>query len=205
MYKDYSYASENPDHIAGYILKPILKIFSETTPSKILDFGCGNGWLVRDLMKHGYDAYGVDPSESGIAIARKGYPGRFHVLDPDTNKLPDELSEHSFQTIISTEVIEHLYSPDTFLQSVASILKESGGGQFILTTPYHGYLKNLLIAVMDKTDSHFSPLWEGGHIKFWSRKTLTTALNNHGFSVDTFKGCGRIPYLWKSMLLVAKI
>ena len=39
------------------------------------------------------------------------------------------------------EVIEHLYSPRTFAAFVRSILEANGGGRFILTTPYHGYLK----------------------------------------------------------------
>lgn len=44
------------------------------------------------------------------------------------------------------EVIEHLYSPRTFAAFIRSILEANGGGRFILTTPYHGYLKNLSIA-----------------------------------------------------------
>jgi hypothetical protein len=40
-------------------------------------------------------------------------------------------------------------------------------GHLVLTTPYHGYLKNLLIAALGKSDSHFDPLLDGGHIKFW--------------------------------------
>lgn len=39
------------------------------------------------------------------------------------------------------EVIEHLYQPRAFVLFIRSILEASGGGQFIVTTPYHGYLK----------------------------------------------------------------
>ena len=41
------------------------------------------------------------------------------------------------------EVIEHLYQPRAFVLFIRSILEASGGGQFIVTTPYHGYLKSL--------------------------------------------------------------
>lgn len=74
------------------------------------------------------------------------------------------------------EVIEHLYQPRAFVLFIRSILEASGGGQFIVTTPYHGYLKNLTIALANKMDYHLSALWEGGHIKFWSRRTLAILL-----------------------------
>jgi len=43
----------------------------------------------------------------------------------------------------------------------------------------------------------------GGHIKFWSRKTITQLLSENGFEVTEFSGVGRFPYLWKSMVIVA--
>lgn len=77
------------------------------------------------------------------------------------------------------------------------------GGLFIITTPYHGYFKNLVMAVTGKMDNHFTVLWDGGHIKFWSYKTLSTLLQENGFRVDHFYGAGRFPWLWKSMVLAA--
>lgn len=102
------------------------------------------------------------------------------------------------------EVIEHLYSPRTFAAFIRSILEANGGGRFILTTPYHGYLKNLSIALAGKADRHYSALWEGGHIKFWSRRTLAILLREAGFRNMAFTGAGRIPYLWRHMVFSAE-
>ncbi len=77
------------------------------------------------------------------------------------------------------------------------------GGMIVVTTPYHGYLKNLMLAVFGKMDRHFTVLWDHGHIKFWSRKTLTKALTEIGFQDVEFAGSGRVPYIWKSMVLKA--
>ena len=52
-------------------------------------------------------------------------------------------------------------------------------------------------------DHHYTALWDGGHIKFWSRETLTKLLEEFGFRVTDFRGAGRLPYLWKSMLVRA--
>ena len=74
----------------------------------------------------------------------------------------------------------------------------------MISTPYHGYLKNLALSILDKWDKHHTVLWHGGHIKFWSRKTLTLLLQENGFNVIAFHGIGRLPYLLKSMILVAR-
>ena len=79
------------------------------------------------------------------------------------------------------------------------------GGEIIISTPYHGYLKNLALALSGKLDAHFTALWDGGHIKFFSRNTLETLLVESGFEVTDFIGAGRWPYLWKSMLIKARV
>lgn len=53
-------------------------------------------------------------------------------------------------------------------------------------------------------DAHFNSLDDYGHIKFWSRRTLTALLHECGFRVVQFCGAGRLPLLWKSMIVVAK-
>ena len=121
-----------------------------------------------------------------------------------TGELLPELRKIPFRTVISMEVIEHLHSPRTFAAFVRSILEANGGGRFILTTPYHGYLKNLSIALAGKADRHYSALWEGGHIKFWSRRTLAILLREAGFRNMAFTGAGRIPYLWRHMVFSAE-
>ncbi len=79
------------------------------------------------------------------------------------------------------------------------------GGHLILTTPYHGYFKNLVLALSGKMDNHFHVLWDGGHIKFFSVKTLTKFLETEGYTDTYFKFAGRFPYLWKSMLCSSKL
>ena len=107
-----------------------------------------------------------------------------------------------FDLAISTEVIEHLYAPTQLLTYANSVLVPKG--KLIITTPYHGYIKNIALALAGKWDAHHTTLWEGGHIKFWSRNTLTDLLAQNGYSITEFCGVGRLPYLWKSMIVVAQ-
>ena len=202
-YKDYGYTNNGPSHTFFYLHDALLSMLNKDASRCILDLGCGNGHLVSYLIKQGYDAYGPDASENGIAIAKKEYPARFFVQDLSTDQLPVELQKLKFDTIISTEVIEHLYNPDGFIEFCKNALQING--ELIISTPYHGYWKNMLLAILGKWDSHHDPTWHGGHIKFWSRNTLSKLLTSKGFAVTGFKGCGRAPYFWKSMIIKAKL
>ena len=78
------------------------------------------------------------------------------------------------------------------------------GGVALITTPYHGYWKNLALALTGTMDDHFTALWTHGHIKFWSRGTLGQLLDEAGFENIRFHRVGRIPPLAKSMIAVAE-
>jgi 2-polyprenyl-3-methyl-5-hydroxy-6-metoxy-1,4-benzoquinol methylase len=202
-YKDYGYNTGDITHSFGYLQQPLLNLLDKSKNQCILDVGCGNGYFVNYLLSLGYNAYGTDASEKGIAIARQTNPDRFFIQDISTGKLPQELQGFKFDTIISTEVIEHLYDPEGLITFCKKVLNDKG--ELIISTPYHGYLKNLALSLFNKWDAHLNPMWHGGHIKMWSRRTLSKALTDAGFSIIEFKGCGRIPYFWKSMVIKAKL
>lgn len=205
-YKEYGYFNNQLSGEHKYILPALLKQLHGAKAKSILDIGCGNGSVAYELLSKGFDVYGIDASLNGITWAKTKCPERFFLSDVTDKNLPDALLGKKFDTIISVEVIEHLYDPRSFVQFCKAILlNNQGGGNIILTTPYHGYLKNLILALINKYDKHLDPLWDGGHIKFWSKDTLTKLLEEAGFTVEEFQGAGRLPLLWKSMVLLAKL
>lgn len=166
---------------------------------RVLDVGCGNGFGCGEFLKRGCSVVGIDLSEKGINWARRTYPqGRFEIVAVDKNIL-DGIGEPPFDIVISTEVVEHLYAPREWALGCFAALKP--GGRFICSTPYHGYFKNLLIALFGRNDSHANPLWDGGHIKLWSRRTLSQLLFEAGFRNLQFRGAGRMPGLWMTMVM----
>jgi 2-polyprenyl-6-hydroxyphenyl methylase/3-demethylubiquinone-9 3-methyltransferase len=60
------------------------------------------------------------------------------------------------------------------------------GGVAIISTAYRGYVKNLALAISGKLDNHSTALWDHGHIKFWSRRTLEILLQEAGFASVRF-------------------
>lgn len=75
----------------------------------------------------------------------------------------------------------------------------------MVSTPYHGYLKNVALTITGNMDKHLTVLTDGDHIKFWSLNTLSEVLKEEGFYDIRFKGCGRLPFLWKSMIIYCRI
>ena len=178
----------------------IRRLFPRCAPgARILDAGCGNGVLAGALLREGFRVTGIDVSQTGIDLCRQAYPeGVFHLGSISDEHFVD-LVGADYDLIVAAEVIEHLYSPAAFLNNCRRALKQ--GGSLIITTPYHGYVKNLSLALLKGMDHHFQPAVEGGHIKFWSKSTLQAALRSAGFTPSAFAGVGRIPGFWKSMIV----
>lgn len=199
----YGWHSAQETYSTSYIAPRVKTLLADLKVKRIADLGAGNGGLCGQLASDGYKVVGIEYDKNGVEIAKEAHPGvnfyNFGVQDDPRDLLS---CEAQFEAVISTEVIEHLFSPHLLPQYAGAILQE--GGYLIVTTPYHGYFKNLALSVFNKWDKHHTALWHGGHIKFWSRKTLTELLEKNGFMVTSFSGVGRFPYLWKSMVLVAR-
>jgi|ERR1017187_8360262 2-polyprenyl-3-methyl-5-hydroxy-6-metoxy-1,4-benzoquinol methylase len=201
---EYPYRSSAAGCAQAYLLAPVKKLVQSLgNKGPVLDLGCGNGSLSHELSKLGFEVYGVDRSDSGIQIAREAFPQvQFSLGDVEEDLSPDPFQAGSFDVVVSTEVVEHLYRPRQLIQNAFRLLKPSG--HFIVSTPYHGWFKNVVLALSGKMDNHFTALWDGGHIKFWSRETLSGLLTEKGFMDLRFVGAGRVPYIWKSMILIAR-
>jgi len=199
---NYGWETTTGPNSCNYITPKILAILKSLSVQRIVDIGSGNGALCGSLKKDGFDVVGIEIDKDGFNVSTKTYQNiHFYNLGVESNPNEVLLNEDGFDAAVSTEVIEHLYSPHNLPIFAKALLKENG--YLIVSTPYHGYFKNLAISLLNKWDSHHLALWHGGHIKFWSKKSLSTLLKENGFETIAFYGVGRLPYLWKSMILVA--
>ena len=196
-----AYASAAPSWPNRYIWPVLLRILDEhpVTDRRVFEIGSGNGATANLLAGRGYNVVGVDPVIEGVELARRSFPDITFRLGTGYDDLAGTYG--TFPIVISLEVIEHCYSPKAFLKTTWDLLQPGGLG--IISTPFHGYWKNLALAVAGKWDGHLDPLWEGGHIKFFSERTLAAALGEAGFADISFRHAGRaLPILAKSMLAV---
>jgi 2-polyprenyl-3-methyl-5-hydroxy-6-metoxy-1,4-benzoquinol methylase len=169
----------------------------------VCELGCGSGWLCHRMAEKGFETIGVDLSESGIKSARSlAVKGARFIHEAIDVSLPKRIGlTGQCDIVVSNDVIEHLYRPADLIEAARGLLRPAG--ILICATPYHGYLKNLAIALLGRGDRHYDPLWNGGHIKFFSPATLTGLLRDTGFVVGDFNYVGRFYGMWKSMICIA--
>lgn len=194
----YDDADHNASH--GYLLPTIETELSQYKTARIFDLGCGNGSVAKRLNDLGWAVTGIDPSQKGIDQAMQKYP----ELNLHAGSAYEDLHQKfgTFPVVVSLEVVEHLYEPRKFATTAFELLEP--GGRLLLSTPYHGYLKNLVLALSGKMDAHFTALWDHGHIKFWSEKTISILLREAGFVNLRISRVGRLRPIAKSMIVVAQ-
>ena len=200
----YGWVNSNPTCAHSYLLPNVLKLLKSKSGDnqiRILDLGCGNGYVASKLADLGHNVIALDASADGIEIAMKHYSKvRFEHFSIYEDLL-EKVVGSKVDCVVSLEVIEHLYYPKKLLEQSFNILKPNGF--LILSTPYHGYLKSLCTSILNRWDRHFSVHWEGGHIKFFSKRALMDMARVAGFRRFGIYGVGRLPWLWKSMIMIA--
>jgi 2-polyprenyl-3-methyl-5-hydroxy-6-metoxy-1,4-benzoquinol methylase len=165
---------------------------------KILDVGSGPGTLVGQLADAGYEATGFDISERAVELASRRYPAP-QFLQHAVEDLPWPVEPGSQDVVAAFEVIEHLLRPRALIEGARQAL--APGGHLALSTPYHGLLKNTVVALV-AFDRHFAA--EGDHIRFFSDRALRLLLTSAGFEVDRIRHFGRFPGVWAGVFVWAR-
>jgi 2-polyprenyl-3-methyl-5-hydroxy-6-metoxy-1,4-benzoquinol methylase len=199
-YEDYWLREE--ESVVGDPLTPkrIELLLAELQPTdrRILDVGCGPGTLVGELADAGLDATGFDISEHAVELASRRFPA-VHFVQHPVEERPWPVEPGSLDVVVSFEVIEHLLQPRSLIEGAREALVP--GGHLALSTPYHGLLKNTVVALV-AFDRHFAI--EGDHIRFFSDRTLRRLLGSAGFEVERIRHFGRFAGLWAGVFVWAR-
>lgn len=192
-------AGANPTH--RFLAPPTIELLNRFGATRVLDLGCGNGAFAGLLSSQGFSVQGWDASSSGLQIAKASFPGIPFFQQDLSEALPD-CHTCQYDAVVSLEVIEHLLLPRKLMANALQALRP--GGLFILSTPFHGYLKNLALAITNKFDDHWHPLRDFGHVKFFSKRTLLQLFAESGFETQAWLTAGRTRLLPCSMLVAAR-
>ena len=119
-----------------FIVGSIEAFRGETPRNKIrvLDYGCGNGYLTIALASLGYEIDGVDIDQPSILFAKDKNPfdnARFYHIENGQINTPHILSAKLYDVVVSSEVLHWTRDPAEHLRSAGRSLK--GNGIFIIT------------------------------------------------------------------------
>lgn len=96
-----------------------------SAPIKILDVGCGAGFLSNALSVEGFDVTGIDASEQSLLIARRyDTTGRVKYQLGDAYHLPYE--DASFQVVCAMDFLEHVETPAKVIAEASRVLMPGG-------------------------------------------------------------------------------
>ena len=141
-------------------------------PAAALDLGCGDGRLTAELRAGRLVAADV----SGVALerAQARVPAAQTVqLEPDG---PLPLDDLAFDLVLCAETLEHVRDVQLLLSEARRVLRP--GGRLAVTTPAHGRLTGLEIAVRG-FERRFDPL--SPHLRFFTARSLAMLLDGLGF------------------------
>jgi len=95
---------------------------------RLLEVGCGTGADLVWARQQGWDVHGLEISESAVEVAKQ------QGLDVQCSTFEEaDLSANTFDCIIMSQVLEHLYSPRLALQRCYQLLRP--GGLLLIAVP----------------------------------------------------------------------
>ncbi len=153
----------------------MLDLLNPKSGERILDLGCGDGALTRDIEKSGASVHGVDSSQSMIEVAKK------RGLSSEVMSGDNLLFDNEFDAVFSNAALHWMTNKDSVLCGVANSLKPNGrfvgefGGQGNVGT---------LVDAMNRVFKHhaefgkFNNPWYFPSVEEYQQK-----LQNHGFHV----------------------
>lgn len=153
---------------------------------KVLDIGCGVGWLLQRALDLGCEAYGVDFAIAGIKITKEKLR-EAELVSSDANHMP--FKEETFDLVTCTWLLEHVEKPEEILAEVFRVLKK--GGLTIVMSP-----SGELVHTKKKSPT-FDSLEEFGEEHFWefSPIGLQYLLQKNGFTIKERRGIYRFHFL----------
>ncbi|MEW6769045.1 MAG: methyltransferase domain-containing protein [Pseudomonadota bacterium] len=137
-------ALREEDGCEPYDLSEKIHGYSTSKGLKVLDIGCGNGYVLYQYARNGADVTGVDLTATAIDLSRKRFalgklPGTFIEIDGTHLPFPD----NHFDIICSMGVLHHISNPQPTVDEIYRVLKP--GGRLIVML-YHRYSwKNLVL------------------------------------------------------------
>jgi len=149
----------------------------------LIEVGCGDGSFTTDLAKLSSNVTAIDISAGQIAENIQRFPTIKFLQHDVAERFP--FADGAFEAVWCSEVLEHLFDPLYALREMHRILRP--GGRLLVTVPYHGRFKNVLIALF-KWDEHFAPA--NPHIRFYTNRTLTKVATEAGFQAIRIEMCG---------------
>lgn len=162
-------------------LKTTVRQYLKADQHRVIDIGCGPGYVLAQLAGEGFDCFGIDFNPEVIKVAREHFKIRAEVATIE--ELLTINAQYDLALLI--HVLEHVSDPAELLRSIRRLLA-SGGLVFIDLPNRNRFALRRSLKRGDYPAGDYPP----HHITFWSIKSLSQALEQAGYEVIQ---CGARP------------
>ena len=141
--------------------------------ARVVDLGCGDGRLLRELAPAGFDVTGVEPDPAARAL---GAEHGLRILEGTAEDLPASLEPGSFDLVVMSHSLEHCVDPDRAIRNAAALLRP--GGLFYCEVPN-------CAATHFRTFTITSTMFDAPrHLQFFTPENLAGSIESRGFKVE---------------------
>jgi len=175
----FQYLQKQYVHLKDFVA--ILEYFEKKGIKKgsLLEIGSHAGVFLNTAKEMGWEVTGIEPNPLPRIYSEKNFG--LKVYSESFEQAP--LKDDTFDVVIATHVIEHIYDPKVFIKKAYDLLKP--GGVLVLETPTYDSLAFSLLKHRER--SVRCP----GHIYFYTKKSLADAVKGVGFKVVNHVAVGR--------------
>jgi 2-polyprenyl-3-methyl-5-hydroxy-6-metoxy-1,4-benzoquinol methylase len=162
----------------------ILELVEALRPARVLDIGCGSGFLARRIRER-WPATVVDGVDISSVALERARPYLEHGWQVDLDRGDVPAASAGYDLVIASEVIEHLYDAAHALGEMARLM--APGGHAIVTVPNVAYWRYRLDLVCGRLPL---PADDDRHLHQFTARSLRDQARRHGLSVEALSGHG---------------
>jgi 2-polyprenyl-3-methyl-5-hydroxy-6-metoxy-1,4-benzoquinol methylase len=173
--------------LAAYFDRPrpkLVAIWARWSPGGVVvDFGCGAGWLGRELLAQGLatEVIGIEQKADAVRVAADRLTSALQADVGDVS-VWDSLPER-VDGLLFADVLEHLRDPDSTLAAAVEHLRP--GGRVLISVPNVRHIRVVARLVLrNRWDYHDEGVCDEDHVRFFTSVTLRELLLRHGLVVE---------------------
>ena len=178
-YKDYKSETVSINKNFNRLILKLKKHLQNTKQKKLLEVGAAYGFFINIAKLHFNLAIGTEIASEPSRYARENYNIDVRNLDI----IEWDFDNIKFDLVCMWDVIEHLHSPNKYLQKLSVNMKKNS--IIALTTPDIGSL----VARVRK--QNWRQIHPPTHVHYFNKKSIETILNNNGFKIIEYTHFGR--------------